>query len=156
MWSLFGKIMSYDYPEKFSELVTKTQYTDLLKKLVSNFKIRGIKNSYLGDGVFAIKYNNYKGQFVMDNLIRTVIQQKQGEWENEISKLLDKLYINEDNLEIIYKKFDYARPLLRVLVKPDSFDLWSLFNYAVLWTPSKLPTPNNFNNYRKRPHKATS
>jgi hypothetical protein len=123
MWSLFGKIMSYDFPDRYAELVTKDQYNDLLKKLISNFKIRGIKNSYQGDGVFAIKYDKYEGQFVMDNLIRTVIKQEQSEWENEISKFLDKFHVDENYHKNVLENFEMAKPLLRILIKPNSFDL---------------------------------
>jgi hypothetical protein len=123
MWSLFGKIMSYDFPERFSKLLTKEQYGEVIKEISHYFKTRHVKHEYLGDGIFKFEDKGYKGQLTVDNLVRLLSQREKSQWKDTITNFADKYQVDENNLEKIYANFDIARPLLRVLIKPDSYDL---------------------------------
>jgi uncharacterized protein YdcH (DUF465 family) len=124
MWSLFGKIMSYDFPERFSKVLTKEQYAEILKIISQHFKTKRVKHEYLGDGIFNFEdEQKWQGQLGVDNIIRTIIKKDHLDWKDEIAEFLDNYKVDEDNLEFLYKNFDDAKPFLRVLVKPDSFDL---------------------------------
>jgi hypothetical protein len=123
MWSLFGKIMSYDFPDRFAGLLTKEQYAELLREISKYFKNLNIKHDYLGDGIFGMKNDQYVGQIAVDNLIRTIIKLEKADWPKEISHFLDKHRINEADFENLFINFELAKPQLRVLIKHNSFDL---------------------------------
>ena len=107
-------------PEQYEHLINQAQYETILDICIDVLGKQGtvqiVKNG-------SIKIGNWGEQkevhISLDNLVRKCKNADSSEWNDIISLHFSKFPTNEAALNYIYKDYEFAGNLLKILIKPD-------------------------------------
>lgn len=118
---LFNKNKPFDRkrPNFYEGIVTKEEYTKILQMSEEECKRIG-KITFIQAGT--IKISNPKAEeeeftFHLDNLVRKCKYYEEQEWPTVIKNHFSRFPIDQSKAKFLLKDFEYARPLLKVLVR---------------------------------------
>lgn len=116
-------------PEDFAKLITQAQYEIVVDNAVSAIAKHATVESVINGEVHAhdIGKSNSKMTFNLYSIVRKCSITPQDEWAETIHELLGEPLFNESKHSFFLKDFEYAAPLLKVVVRSKySFDEASL------------------------------
>lgn len=118
---LFNNNKTFDRkrPDFYEGIVTKKEYADILK-LSEQACTRIGKISAIQAGTIKItnpEDTEEEFTFHLDNLVRKCHYYDRGEWQKVVKEHFSRFPIDKHKAKFLSKDFEYARPLLKVLVR---------------------------------------
>lgn len=107
-------------PEQYEHLIDQTQYEAILDICMDVLSKQGTVQ-LVQNGI--IKMGNWgehkEIQISLDNLVRKCKNADSSEWNDIVNLHFSKFPTNEAALKYIYKDYEFAGSLLKILIKPD-------------------------------------
>lgn len=120
-------------PEDFASLVTKEEYELILEHAIASISKHSHIESITNGEVHATDPDNAESKmtFSLHNIVRKCKAAPKAEWADLIDGLFGKPLFNEAKHKFFMKDFEYAEPLLKVVVRSKyAFDEASLSRLA--------------------------
>jgi len=113
-----NKIFDRKRPDFYEGIVTKDEYASILKMSeVECLRIGKIASIQAGTISVVEFEEGHTHDFQLDNLVRKCHHNKQEEWSSVIKSHFSRFPIDKNKAKFLSKDFEYARPLLKVLVR---------------------------------------
>ncbi|WP_427874152.1 hypothetical protein [Flavobacterium sp. MMS24-S5] len=120
-FDIFKKKTGYNLPEMYKGIVTRDEYNFVMNTAIQYHEENGIIITKIDEGEIVTEINGEIEHRYLDNLVRTLSGNKDGNWRNIIYEHFNKLKYNSSALDYLYKDFSYASQFLRVLIKGENF-----------------------------------
>lgn len=115
-----NKIFDRKRPDFYEGIVTAKEYADILKMSEKECLRIGKITSIQAGTIKVIEFENEdKHNFQLDNLVRKCHYYKKVDWPEIIKSHFGRFPIDKNKAKFLSKDFEYARPLLKVLVRSD-------------------------------------
>ena len=118
---IFKKKTGYNLPDMYKGIVTKDEYNFVMNTSIQYHEENGFIISKIDEGEIVTEVNGEAQHRYLDNLVRTLSGNKNGNWRNMIYEHFGKLKYNPSAFDYLYKDFSYASQFLRVLIKGENF-----------------------------------
>ncbi|GAA4317529.1 hypothetical protein [Flaviaesturariibacter amylovorans] len=109
-------------PEAYEGTISAAEYNDIMNLALRYHEEHGIAVTGEAEGTLITEMNDQQQHRFLDNLVRLLAISEKSEWKELIWAHFDKLKDHSAAYAFLYKDFEYAEPLLRVLVKPGDFE----------------------------------
>lgn len=110
--------MKYQLPLRFQGLITPNMYAIMVDFAIKSIKEElNAKVTKVEDGAVFFERGKDSGQIPLDKLVKRISKLKKTQQIREIKDHFSKMQDNARAYQYFYKDFDYAKKLLRVLVK---------------------------------------
>ncbi|RYY99556.1 MAG: hypothetical protein EOO11_04560 [Chitinophagaceae bacterium] len=109
-------------PEAYAGIVSEAEYNDIMNLALRYHEEHGITVTAEGEGALVTEVDEQEQYRYLDNLVRLLALSEKAGWKDLIWEHFDKLKDHSAAYAFLYKDYEYAEPLLRVLVKPGDFE----------------------------------
>lgn len=123
IFDFFKKRKKYVLPESYKGKVSEEEYNHIMDTAIQYHTEKGLKILNTGEGEILVELDGEEQHRYLDNLVRVLSSNERAAWKDLIYEHFDKLKNNEPAYHFFYKDFEYAEPLLRVLIKPQDFSI---------------------------------
>lgn len=107
-------------PQQYEHLIDQMQYTTLLNICLEVLGKQGTVQSVTDGTIKMGNWGEHKEIHIsLDNLVRKCKNADAAEWEEIITLHFSKFPTNEAALNYIYKDYEFAGKLLKILIKPN-------------------------------------
>lgn len=117
MFGFFKKKDKLVLPERYKNFINLDEYAEIISICKQYHEEMGIAIQKIDEGEIVVDANGEKQSKFLDNLVRLLSGNDKEAWKGLIYTHFDKLKSNPAAFKYIFKDFDFATPLLRVLVK---------------------------------------
>lgn len=106
-------------PEQYEHLISQQQYDEILDICIAILTQQGTVQS-IQDGTICMgSWGEHKEIHIsLDNLVRKCKGSDRQDWEGIVSYHFSKFPTNESAINYIYKDYEFASTLLKILIKP--------------------------------------
>lgn len=118
---MINSTIDHQMPSSYGHLISEADYhhiLDICLKLLSRYgQLESVKEGCIR---FTVPHpnNSTQMQVSLDSLVRKCARCERDEWQEIIEEHFSHLSMNEAALNYIFKDYEFARTLLKVLVKP--------------------------------------
>src|SRR5215203_2428155 len=121
MFSFFKKDKGYPLPDNYIAFINKEEYNQIIAISKQYFREGNIKIIAIKEGEIVIDSEEEQKYCYLDNLVRKLAQQDKNVWKDVVYEHFDFLKEHPGAYNYLFKDFEYASQLLRVLIKPEDF-----------------------------------
>lgn len=118
---IFKRKIGYNLPDMYKGIVTRDEYKFVMDTAIQYHKENGFVISKIDEGEIVTEVNGEVQHRYLDNLVRTLSSNENGNWRSMIYEHFSKLKYNPSAFDYLYKDFNYASQFLRVLIKGHNF-----------------------------------
>ena len=123
LFDFFKKNNKLKLPESYEGVVSQEDYNFMMETAIQYHKSKGTEIIKVDEGEIVGKVQDQEHHWYFDNLVRTLSNHKKTEWASVIHAHFDKLSKDSSAAtNFFFKDFEYAAPLLRILLKGKDFE----------------------------------
>src|ERR1700760_1408174 len=117
LFNFFRRTKPLGYPDHYKGIIAPDDYKKVLDMALRYHAEKGLKVISTGEGEIVAEVNGEEQHRNLDNLVRLLHAGNRSEWTRIVNEHFDKLRDHRPAYNYLFKDYEHAAPLLRVLIK---------------------------------------